>query len=311
MKEKMSWAIFLLLISNMVYGQGIFTVSTDKPEYSYGEKIVVKMTFQNNTDSSFNFWADPYCITELSYIGVRLDLNCSLADGEFSFPPGKSQTWRWVIDPSVHGVPTEDGDQKIVGSFLHLLSDTASFKAPKFYGGRLRVVLRNNVSYEDIAGLMDSINATLINVDGYINDNWNQTWQIQGYSIDSLAGILINDRRIINAEPLRIIKLDTTYITGVETDKLPDSYLLYQNYPNPFNPSTTIEYYLPENSFVELKIYDILGRELKTLVNDYQNAGRHKYALSIDDLNRSASSVYFCRLKARNYFKTIKLTLLK
>lgn len=99
-------------------------------------------------------------------------------------------------------------------------------------------------------------------------------------------------------------------VTEVNENIVNNEYYI-SNYPNPFNPSTTIEYYLPENSFVELKIYDILGRELKTLVNDYQTAGRHKYTLSIDELNRSASSVYFCRLKARNYFKTIKLTLLK
>jgi photosystem II stability/assembly factor-like uncharacterized protein len=88
----------------------------------------------------------------------------------------------------------------------------------------------------------------------------------------------------------------------------PDQYLLYQNYPNPFNPSTTIRYSVAKNGLVLLKIYDMLGREVKTLVNEEQAAG--KYSVVFDGL-RIASGVYFYTLCAGDFTSTKKFILLK
>jgi len=74
---------------------------------------------------------------------------------------------------------------------------------------------------------------------------------------------------------------------------IPDKFALSQNYPNPFNPVTTINYDLPTDGIVTLKVYDILGRELKTLVNEMKTAGYHKIQLNAADL---ASGAYFYRL---------------
>ncbi|PJB00437.1 MAG: hypothetical protein CO128_00590, partial [Ignavibacteriales bacterium CG_4_9_14_3_um_filter_30_11] len=68
-----------------------------------------------------------------------------------------------------------------------------------------------------------------------------------------------------------------------------NSYDLAQNYPNPFNPSTVIKYQLPEQGFVTLKIYDILGREVKTLVNEFKSKGRYSINFNAGNL---ASGVY-------------------
>ena len=75
----------------------------------------------------------------------------------------------------------------------------------------------------------------------------------------------------------------------------PQTFELFQNYPNPFNPSTTISYQLPVNSNVSLKVYDILGKEVMTLVNGPNEAGYHQ---SIFNANSVASGVYFYRLIA-------------
>src|SRR5207302_11272993 len=72
---------------------------------------------------------------------------------------------------------------------------------------------------------------------------------------------------------------------------------LNQNYPNPFNPSTSISYTLPFSSSVSLKIYDMLGREVKTLVNDMQPAGNYNYRFDASNLS---SGIYFYVLKASN-----------
>jgi len=93
-----------------------------------------------------------------------------------------------------------------------------------------------------------------------------------------------------------------------QIDGLPEGFSLSQNYPNPFNPSTNIEYSIPEESFVELKVYDILGNEVATLVNDQQAAG--VYRADFDADNKSAG-LYFARLTANEFTKVIKMTLLK
>jgi hypothetical protein len=82
--------------------------------------------------------------------------------------------------------------------------------------------------------------------------------------------------------------------------ELPTEYVLEQNYPNPFNPETTIKYQLPQDGFVTLKVYDILGREAATLVNEHQLAGRYTVQLNAAQITNMrynlASGIYFYRL---------------
>lgn len=105
-------------------------------------------------------------------------------------------------------------------------------------------------------------------------------------------------------------------LTPVEElkDIIPKEYKLEQNYPNPFNPSTTISYQIPEESNVILKVYDIIGRELKTLVNEVKDAGIYKTNFNASNL---ASGIYFYRLEAKSkvsdkhFTKIGKMILLK
>jgi photosystem II stability/assembly factor-like uncharacterized protein len=86
------------------------------------------------------------------------------------------------------------------------------------------------------------------------------------------------------------------------------NFILHQNYPNPFNPTTTIEISLPINEFTSLKIYNLLGREVATLVSDKLNAGNYKYEWNASEI---ASGVYYYRLAAGEYVETKKLVVLK
>ncbi|MBK9098681.1 MAG: T9SS type A sorting domain-containing protein [bacterium] len=98
-------------------------------------------------------------------------------------------------------------------------------------------------------------------------------------------------------------------IVGVEDEEtLPTEYALEQNYPNPFNPSTVISYQLPINGDVTLKVYDILGNEIATLVNEYKPAERYEVEFTAAAL---PSGVYFYQLKAGNFIETKKMLLLK
>lgn len=89
---------------------------------------------------------------------------------------------------------------------------------------------------------------------------------------------------------------------------LPTSYSLKQNYPNPFNPSTQIAFDLPSASNVELSIYNVLGQEVKTLINQQMEAGSH--IITFDGSNLS-SGIYFYRLSAENFTATKKMMMLK
>ena len=98
-------------------------------------------------------------------------------------------------------------------------------------------------------------------------------------------------------------------ITGVEEENsLPKVYSLYNNYPNPFNPSTTINYDLPKLSNVTLRIYNIVGEEIATLVNQEQNAGRYQVSWNAAQL---ASGIYFYTIQAGSFVDTKKMLLLK
>ena len=89
---------------------------------------------------------------------------------------------------------------------------------------------------------------------------------------------------------------------------IPSSFVLNQNYPNPFNPTTTIEYIIPKTRFVSLKVFDILGREIKTLVNRQELPGAYKVLF---DGSGIASGVYFYRIQAGEFVATKKFILLK
>ncbi|MBI1932092.1 MAG: T9SS type A sorting domain-containing protein [Ignavibacteriales bacterium] len=96
--------------------------------------------------------------------------------------------------------------------------------------------------------------------------------------------------------------------TQTQVDKIPNYYALNQNFPNPFNPETKISYSIAENSNVTLKVYNILGSEIATLVNKKQNSGN--YEVSFNAVNIS-SGIYFYTLQSGNYTQTKKMVLVK
>ena len=104
-------------------------------------------------------------------------------------------------------------------------------------------------------------------------------------------------------------------ITEIERDReqLPNDFCLRQNYPNPFNPETTISYTIPKGEHVTLKVYDLLGREVATLVDEYKQAGTYKTSLNVKTLHATSlpSGVYFYSLQAGSYNEAKKMIILK
>ncbi|MFO7524921.1 MAG: T9SS type A sorting domain-containing protein, partial [Ignavibacteriaceae bacterium] len=101
--------------------------------------------------------------------------------------------------------------------------------------------------------------------------------------------------------------------TSIETEQdIPLSFALHQNYPNPFNPSTKISWQSPAGSHQTLKVYDVLGREVATLVDEYKDAGYHEVEFQLSVGNRQyASGIYYYQLKAGSFIETKKMMVIR
>jgi predicted GH43/DUF377 family glycosyl hydrolase len=104
------------------------------------------------------------------------------------------------------------------------------------------------------------------------------------------------------------IEISTGVIGNERKLGIPSEFTLYQNYPNPFNPTTTIQFDLPKNSEVILKVFNILGEEVAMLVSDRLSAGSYSYEWNASNL---ASGVYLYRLQAGDYFETKKMVVMR
>lgn len=98
-------------------------------------------------------------------------------------------------------------------------------------------------------------------------------------------------------------------VTNVSENPIsPNTFKLYDNFPNPFNPSTTIKYSLPEASFTAIKIYDVVGNEIATLVNEIKSAGTHQIVFNAESLS---SGIYYYTIQSGSNSESKKMILLK
>ena len=136
-------------------------------------------------------------------------------------------------------------------------------------------------------------------------------------SVVTLDNSLLENGKYLVADAVMIMinrKLSPDVIVSVEdsekeiTQNLPSKFMLEQNYPNPFNPTTSIEYSVPSSEYVSLKVYDVLGNEVASLVNENKNAGSYRIDFNASTLS---SGVYFYKITAGNYTETKKMMLIK
>ena len=124
------------------------------------------------------------------------------------------------------------------------------------------------------------------------------------FFIDSLTGWTVGNHG-------KILKTTTggvlTNFTNTSTE-IPDKFFLSQNYPNPFNPSTNLEFGISKLGFVSLKVYDVLGSEIKTLVNENKPAGN--YEVEFDAIHLS-SGIYFYKIETTEFTDVKKMMIIK
>ncbi len=141
------------------------------------------------------------------------------------------------------------------------------------------------------------------------------SWQLIGnyqFSADTSNKIIISDAgttgTYVVADAIRLVSYDPA--TPVEEEKIliPKEFILTQNYPNPFNPSTKISWQTPTRSWQTLKVYDILGKEIITLVDEEKSAGNYEVNFTAQGLS---SGIYFYTLRSGNAIETKSMLLVK
>ena len=142
---------------------------------------------------------------------------------------------------------------------------------------------------------------------GFVDGNGTTT-EINNYSF-------VDDELLTQKSFYRLKQIDFdgtfSYSNEVEVDvNVPIKFSLEQNYPNPFNPSTSIQYAISSKQFVTLKVFDLLGREVATLVNEEKTAGSYEIEFGVKSLELS-SGIYFYKLQAGSFVETKKMILLK
>jgi peptidoglycan/xylan/chitin deacetylase (PgdA/CDA1 family) len=164
----------------------------------------------------------------------------------------------------------------------------------------------------------DNLDNTIFNypLSAYVKipNEWNYVRTEQNGMIDTLTTIVTDTGRVVLTKVVPdkgILKLTPVTPTTIEDEFVNISkFELYQNYPNPFNPSTNIRYSVNSSQFVSLKVYDVLGNEIASLVDEYKSAGMYNVQFTMHNTQLS-SGLYFYQLKAGEYFETKKMTYLK
>jgi len=226
----------------------------------------------------------------------------------------ETQDHYWLLSTSDDGTVLRF-NLKAGDSTTVLKTSTGQIQTERWYhiaatydGNRMRIY-KNGV---EVAG---------INKSGSVNTNpnvlaviGNQPPAAGSWPFDGLIDdVRIYNRALSSTEIATIANPVLTGQSGNSLQEFPTAYELNQNYPNPFNPSTTISYSLPKSSQVRLTIYDLNGRLVYKLVDEFQSAGRYKITWNGVNAKGIAvpSGVYYSRLRASNHTRSRKMTFLK
>jgi len=205
----------------------------------------------------------------------------------------KSDTIQYVI--TLHNIGPDSAKQIVLRDTLSkrltFISDSSSKGTTEFVNGVLTAMI-------DAMEAGDSVKIVLL-----------ATADSTGLILNkAYASAMTFDFNLTNNSSWDTTVVPIVLTAGNITNEIPTVYMLQQNYPNPFNPSTTIQFGLPVTSWVNLRVYDMIGREVATLLNEERNAGLHSIRFDGSSLS---TGVYFYTLKAGSYVASKKLLLLK
>jgi hypothetical protein len=271
------------------------------------------MTYSNNYMATVPYLANNFTLT---YTSMRPIMSFSGGDDQLSGCIVTTRNWMNTADSDPRYIVTNDGGANWTQGYIEATTDTTH---------KTDVIgLRGVDGHFKFAWINeDAPNPEFLYRTGYLNGSLVQTPIVEMYG----AGIF-PDETWGGRAGYRLTASDSCFavfegpngvtaygvsgcsgpVSSVEDDELPVSYSLSQNYPNPFNPSTTISFQIPISGFVKLVVYDILGEEVATLINEEKIAGSYEVDFNVRNL---ASGIYFYTINAGSFTSTKKMILMK
>ena len=300
MKKKIFSLVFLLLV--IYIPAGVFSQSGSLIQ-NFTAKWINKvpwLSYSNTPQAEFN-----------TYVDSCTQLNCYVRILEQKDLPiiTDAAYFNWIADPAetlqvpdsvkvvAKVVSTDPQNLPIVSLQVKLLQKSAG-------GGYFS-------EYKDISSTWNT----------YVwktTDTYRKVPSFEGFGIGVIIGQSSSAMKaVIAIKSIELWKNGVCYyqylfkptVVGVEnTPTVPTTFTLFQNYPNPFNPATVIKFKVPSSQVVTLKVYDMLGREVSTLANDFYSAGEHEVTFNASGL---ASGTYIYCLQAGHQVLTRKMLLIK
>lgn len=316
------YLLFLLFLSSTVLGQSVLILEDDGTEdsvYSILTANGINTTLGGNyweyTGAGINQYGLVIFLCGVDY-GETMDTSVQQIISDYVFNGGKLLTTEWIaygvydyypliyeILPVVYNDDWDYNEETYYKQLNHPISLSLpdSFVVPVdwSYSFTLRDTTPSKQALTIFTGSESGDAVVLGRYGSGEIIHWNMAGQYDGDSIWSpeIKTLLINIVRYM----LNIVNVD-------EDISLPETFELYQNYPNPFNPITNIQFQIPNSGFVSLKVYDVIGKEVATLVDEYKPAGMHNVQFTMNNLT---SGIYFYQLKAGSFTETKKMILIK
>lgn len=214
--------------------------------------------------------------------------------GSFRIYNRSARTWNEIKDILIYTYPESPYKMSI---------DT-------FAGTSVRVGWINRTSDNDSIIVERRVNngsfeffATIAPDDTTFDDTTTSTENSYYYRLRTMLG----DTLLIHSYPI-MMTVETSGLPESEGEPIPAQVRLFDNYPDPFNASTTFTFILPSRSFVTLKILDLVGREVETVISEELDGGEHKLVWNANELS---SGIYYYRIQAGNFTETKRLTILR
>ncbi len=305
----------------------VFVGSCDKKLYSVNKDGNINWTFATGdsifsspaigNDSSIIFGSNDGYVYKLSsagnkiwsyYTGGKIKSSPIIIDGaKVIFGSSNNEVicldkdgflfWKYAMDAPVYGTAAISNDGQI------LIGDNTGKLVSLNENGELLWCFKTNSPIQAPVLISDNNLAIFGNLSGDVytlklNTSGLRKIIAADYEWPTFKG---NNKRTGNK---------SSVLTGINIDNsdIVKEYKLMQNYPNPFNPSTIINYEVPKSGLVTIRIYDLLGRQVETLVNEEKNPGRYKVKFDGSNL---ASGLYFYRITSNNFAATKKMLLMK
>ncbi|MEP7145631.1 MAG: YCF48-related protein, partial [bacterium] len=263
----------------------------------------------NGGENWISFYAYNYHLDNVEIYSFD-DLNIGIVANNVSLVTSNGGL-NWQSFPNTYSFNSSSRDD---GNNLYACNFNQVYKSTDF--GRTWQLISNSIQNSvTIIKMVDSNTGYLAGLRGSLlkSTNGGISWVTQnsmiGTQIRSIAVADTNCWVVGDGGIILSTAKGGTIISGItQNNSLSTDFLLFQNYPNPFNPSTKIQYSLPNNSYVTLKVYNIIGREMQTLVSKEQRSGNYEIEFSGNNL---PSGVYFYRLEASNFVQTKRMVLIK